>query len=157
MASIKLNEFETSPAIAEVKVSYKRSLRNAIKIVSSKDAFEILYSLFNKDTIEYREEFFLLLINRGNNMLGWIRLSVGGTSGTIADAKIIFAIAIQTNAHSIILSHNHPSGNLNPSKQDIELTERIKNGGKLFDITLSDHIIITPDGSYYSFANEGLL
>ena len=157
MNTIKLNEMETSLELAEVKVVYKRSRRNAIKIINSKDCFEILYSLFNKDTIEYREEFFLLLLNRPQYFLGWIKLSVGGTTGTVVDPKIIFTIALQTNTCSIVLCHNHPSGNLCPSEEDIKLTERIKNGGKLLDIKLLDHLIITPDGSYYSFTDDGLL
>ncbi len=157
MATIKLNEMETSLELAEVKVAYKRSRRDAIKIINSKDCFEILYSLFNKDTIEYREEFFLLLLNRSQQLLGWIKLSIGGTTGTVVDPKIVFTLAVQTNACSIVLCHNHPSGNLLPSKEDIALTERIKKGGELFDIKLLDHLIITPDGSYYSFTDDGLL
>src|ERR1035437_7005597 len=141
MTAIKLSEFKTSLKIAEVKVSYKRSRRNVIKIASSKDAFEILNLLFNKDTIEYREEFFLLLLNRPQHMLGWIKLSAGGTTGTIVDPKIVFVLAVLTNAHSIVLCHNHPSGNLIPSKEDIMLTERIKKGGELLDIKLLDHLI----------------
>lgn len=157
MNTIKLNELEKSLELAEVKVIYKRSRRDAIKIINSKDCFEILYSLFNKDIIEYREEFFLLLINRASNLLGWIKLSIGGTTGTVVDPKIVFTLAVQTNACSIVLCHNHPSGNLCPSQEDITLTERIKNGGKLLDIKLLDHLIITPDGSYYSFTDDGLL
>jgi len=157
MSTIKLSEFETSLELAEVKVVYKRNRRNVIKIVKSKDAFEILYSLFNKDIIEYREEFFLLLINRANYMLGWIKLSIGGTTGTVVDPKIVFTLAVQTNACSIVLCHNHPSGNLSPSNADITLTERIKKIGELLDIKLLDHLIITPDGSYYSFTDDGML
>ena len=114
MNTIKLNEMETSLELAEVKVIYKRSRRDAIKIINSKDCFEIFYSLFNKDIIEYREEFFLLLINRASFMLGWIKLSIGGTPGTVVDPKIVFTLAVQTNACSIVLCHNHPSGNLCP-------------------------------------------
>lgn len=155
--TIKLSEFETSLELAEVKVVYKRRVRSIAKIVNSRDAFEILFLLYNKDIIEYREEFFLLLLNRAHNMLGWIKLGVGGTTGTIVDPKIVFTLAVQTNAHSIVLCHNHPSGNLIPSKHDVSLTERIKAGGKLLDIELLDHLIITPDGSYYSFADYGVL
>lgn len=157
MSVIKLNELETSLELAEVKVVYKRSRRNAIKITSSKDAFEIFNVLYDKDTIEYREEFYLLLVNRANNILGWIKLSVGGTTGTIVDPKIVFALALQTNAYAIVLCHNHPSNNLTPSNEDKKITERIKEGGKLLDIHLLDHLIVSPDGNYFSFADDGIL
>ena len=157
MNAIKLKEFETSLELAEVKVVYKRKRRNVIKITNSKDSFENLFPLFDKDIIEYKEDFYLLLLNRPHCLLGWVKLSSGGTTGTVADPKIIFAIAVQTNAYSIVLCHNHPSNNLSPSNEDKKLTERIKEGGKLLDIHLLDHLIVSPDGNYFSFADEGVL
>jgi DNA repair protein RadC len=153
----RLNHFETSQELAEIKVVYKNRQKNRIKISSSKDAFNVLYPLYDEDTIEYVEQFFLLLLNRANIVLGWVKLSSGGTAGTVVDQKIIFGIALKTNASSIIISHNHPSSNLTPSNQDITLTDRILKSGKLMEIQLIDHLIISPDKRYYSFADEGNL
>jgi DNA repair protein RadC len=152
-----LRQFETSLYLAEIQVSYKTTENNKVKINHSKDAFEILYSLFNKDTIEYLEQFYLLLLNKANKMLGWINLSNGGTTGTIVDVKVIYAIALITNSSSVALCHNHPSGNIQPSEADKNLTKVIYEAGKLLSINLIDHIIISPDKSYYSFADEGIL
>jgi DNA repair protein RadC len=103
----------------------------------------------------------MLLLNRANKVLGIFEVSSGSATGTVADPKLVFAAAIKTNACGIILAHyvkahNHPSGNLQPSQADIDLTRRMKEGGKLLEIQLLDHVILTSEG-YYSFADEGLL
>ena len=85
-----------------------------------------------------------------------VDISLGGTAGTITDSKIIFASAIKSNACGIILVHNHPSGNLNPSQQDLDLTRKIKAGGQLYDIVVLNHLIITNEG-YFSFADDGMM
>ncbi len=90
-------------------------------------------------------------------MLGWIKLSTGGTSGAFVDVKVIFALALRTNSSKILISHNHPSQNLKPSEEDMNLTELINEVGKFFNITLLYHIIIASDETYYSFADEGML
>lgn len=154
---IKINDFEKSPELAEIYVSYKTKRRGFVKITNSQDAFKILYPLFDLNTIEFKEEFFLLLLNRANNILGWFKLSSGGTSGTIVDVKIVFMLALQTNACAVILCHNHPSQNIQPSEADIKLTNRIKEAGKLLDISVLDHLIIASSGTYFTFADEGLL
>jgi DNA repair protein RadC len=154
---IRLKDFEHSPGVAEVKVSYISHPSEKAKVNSSEDAFLLLYPLFNKYTISYQEEFYLLLLNRANRSLGWIRLSAGGTTGTVVDLKILFSIALLTNAHAIILCHNHPSSQLRPSQADISLTKKVKEAGILLDIILFDHLIVTPEGSYFSFSNEGML
>ena len=153
----QLKNFETSLELAEVKVSYKSKQKDKVKVSTSLDAFKILFPLYDNDTIEFQEQFFLLLLNRANSVLGWINLSKGGTAGTVVDPKIIFVLALQTNASSIILSHNHPSGNLNPSQNDINLTKAIKVSGEMLEIKLLDHLIITPSEKFYSFADEGIL
>jgi DNA repair protein RadC len=89
-------------------------------------------------------------------VLGISEISTGGFAGTVADPKVIFSIALKACASSIILSHNHPSGNLKPSQADLNLTRKIKSGGELLDIAVLDHIILTSD-SYFSFADEGIL
>jgi len=96
----------------------------------------------------------ILLLNRANKCLGIFTVSQGGTTSTEVDAKLIFATALKCNAINIILAHNYPSGNLSPSGADTQLTKKLKEGGKLLNIDVLDHIIITEDG-YYSFADEG--
>ncbi len=154
---ILLKNYLTSPELAEVRVSYKTKNKPHYKITKSQDAFEFLFSLFNLDTIEYQEQFYLLLLNRANLVLGWINLSKGGTTGTVVDGKIIFTLALKTNACSIILCHNHPSGNIVPSEADISLTNKISKSGQLIDIKLIDHLIVSNYGGFYSFADDGML
>ena len=153
----RLNHFETSPELAEIKVSYRNPQKPKIRIAGSSEVFDILYPLYDQSLIEYQELFFLLLLNRANSVLGWIKLSSGGTAGTVVDPKMVFAIALQTNASGIILSHNHPSGNIKPSQSDIDLTKNINSAGRLLEIKLLDHIIVSPEKVYYSFADEGIL
>lgn len=138
----------------EIQVSYKFSSTSRNKITSPDKAFEILLHSWNKDTIELQEEFKVLLLNRANVVLGVYPLSKGGVAGTIVDVKLIFAVALKCNASGMILCHNHPSGNLKPSKQDIEITKKIKQCSELFEISLMDHLIISNYG-YYSFSQEG--
>ena len=97
-----------------------------------------------------------MLLNRANRVIGISDISSGGVAGTVADPKVIFVIALKANASSIILTHNHPSGNLNLSQQDISLTNRLKQAGEFLQIDVLDHMIITRDG-YYSFADQGLM
>ena len=106
--------------------------------------------------IEHREYFFILLLNRANKVLGVSTVSMGGMSGTVADPKIIFQTALKVSAASVILCHNHPSGNIKPSESDIRLTQKIKKAGSFLDLPCLDHIILTED-SYFSFADEGML
>ena len=109
------------------------------------------------DSIGHIEEFKLLLMNRSNSVLGIMPVSKGGLSGTVTDVRLIYQGAIKANASGIIVCHNHPSGNLNPSESDTKITQKIKQAGLLMDIQLLDHLILTVDGSYYSFADNGLL
>jgi DNA repair protein RadC len=102
------------------------------------------------------EEFWIILLNRSNKIIKKQRISEGGVSGTVADSKIIFKIAIEQLASGIILAHNHPSGNLKPSIADRNLTQELKNAGTILAIPVLDHIIFTDNG-YFSFADEGLL
>lgn len=124
-----------------------------IKIQSSMDAFEILrHSLSDLG----HEEFHIILLNRANIVIDVKRISVGGTSGTVADGKLIFKEALLQKASGIILAHNHPSGNLKPSDADLQLTRKMVEFGKFIDLLILDHLILT-DNSYFSFADEGLL
>lgn len=105
------------------------------------------------DQIEYREEFVILCLNRANKVQRYSRISSGGTRGTVANPKIIFQIALKSNASSIILAHNHPSGNTKPSESDIRLTKKLKSAGALLDIQVLDHVILVAD-SYRSLSDE---
>ena len=143
--------------LAEIKVAYftKVKFKDMQKITSSRDCEFVLRNIWSPQ-LELREEFYLLLLNRANKVVGWHCISQGGLDSTVADIRIIFSITLKCVATGIIVAHNHPSGNLKPSETDIALTRKIKEAGKLLDITLFDHIILTNEG-YYSFADEGLL
>jgi len=144
--------------VAEIHLSYKSQVKPSLrpKVSSSRDAFNILIERWDTDKLEFVEQFKVMVLNRANKVLGICEVSTGGTTGTVADPKLIFVTAIKANACGIILSHNHPSGNLRPSQADIDLTRKIKEAGKLLEIQLLDHIIATREG-YFSFADEGLL
>ena len=138
--------------ISEIKVSYK-PINNRVKISSSKNVYETLLSIWSEDTIELLEEVKILLLNKANEILGVYHLSKGGVSGAFVDIKLVLSIALKGNASSLIIAHNHPSGNLKPSQNDIALTKKVKDGAKLLDLVLLDHLIITTN-SYYSFSDE---
>ena len=123
------------------------------KVISSKDVFEIM----KRSMLDLpHEEFWLLILNRSNTIVKKELISRGGVAGTVVDTKIIFKAAIENYASSIIVCHNHPSGNLKPSEADIKITKSIKEAGRIMEITLSDHLILTDEG-YYSFADEGII
>lgn len=142
--------------LPELVLSYKTGEEKRFKISSSKDAYKGLKELYDIGLIEYCESAIVVYLNRANNTLGWKMISQGGISGTIMDIKIIYATALQCGASSIIVSHNHPSGNLIPSTADKNITKQIIDAGKILDIKMLDHLIITKDG-YFSFADEGLI
>lgn len=127
--------------------------KKAVKITASKDAFEALYPVFAD--LNY-EEFWILMLNRANIIIGKHLISKGGLAGTIADPKVIFKTALEHNAAYIILAHNHPSGNLKPSHEDISLTKRLAEAGKILDLHVLDHLIFA-NRLYFSFGDEGLI
>ena len=143
--------------ISEIEVVYKTKVKakDRPKITDSRSAFNIIFPLFNADTVELLESFYILLLNKANALLGYRLLSTGGMAGTVVDVRHVFAIALKGNAAGIIMAHNHPSANLQPSQADIDLTRRVRDVGKMLDLTLLDHLIVSPDGTYYSFADEG--
>ncbi len=145
--------------VAEIQLTYRTgfSLSDAPVIRQSFDAFKVLSACWNPDTIGLFEEFKVLLINRANKVLGVINLSSGGMTGTIVDEKLVFAAALKGAATSLILSHNHPSGNLKPSEADLTLTRKLAEAGKILGLPVLDHIILAPEGAYKSFADEGLM
>ncbi len=144
--------------VSEVSISYKNVIPTSqrIKITGSASAFEILRQHWDDNTIELREQFKILLLNRAHKVLGISEISSGGISGTVVDPKLIFATALKANSSGIILAHNHPSGNLKPSHVDLQLTKKLVESGKFLELPIVDHIILTISG-YFSFGDEGLI
>ena len=141
--------------VSEIELTYKSKVNPSDRpqITSSRNSYDVLLNNWS-DQLEWVEEFNILLLNRANRVLGFYNVSKGGQTGTVVDAKVVFAAALKCKAVSLVISHNHPSGNLNPSMADISITKKLVEGGKLLDIKVLDHLIITPYG-YYSFADEG--
>lgn len=124
-----------------------------LKIRNSQDAYEFIFP-FLADAKQ--ERFMVILLNRSNQVIKKVDISLGGVSGTIVDPKIVFHTALEELSSAIVLCHNHPSGNIKPSQADLDITSKICNGAKLFDIAVLDHLIFTND-KFFSFADEGLL
>ena len=143
--------------VSEVELKYKTKFnaQNRPRIKVSQNAYDIFLQMWS-DNIQFVEEFNILLLNRSNHVIGFKNTSKGGIAGTVVDAKVIFSAAILALASNIIIGHNHPSGGLHPSQADIDITQKLKKGGKVLDICVLDHLIVTPHG-YYSFADEGKL
>lgn len=150
--SIRLNE------IAEITLAYRPKIKASQRprVTCSRQVYEILLKFWNQDSLEYTEQFQVMLLSRGNRVLGICTISSGGTSGTVVDPKLVFAAGLKANASSIVLSHNHPSGNLSPSEQDRRLTKGLVEIGRALDLPIVDHIILSPEG-YFSFADGGEL
>lgn len=132
---------------AELKLQY-RSNPDALsdKVRTPEDAYRLVKDLFDPDTISLREEMYLLLFNGSNRCTGWFRVSIGSKTATILDISQVVGVAILGNAHTILLSHNHPSGNPGYSDADLRLTKRILNALHLHGIELMDHLIIFQGG-----------
>jgi DNA repair protein RadC len=146
-------------SLNEIEIRYRRKpiQQEVRRIQNSSDAIALLRQLYDKNRIHYQEESIAIFLNRNNDVLGFQKLSSGGLTGTIVDARILFSIALKTLSSGIILSHNHPSGNLKPSSQDVSLTHRLRKFGNMIDVCLLDHIIVDDTFNYYSFAEEGTL
>ena len=142
--------------IGEVELSYKPKFRSLHKVICSEDAYRYLLSTYREGTICYKEYFKVLFLNQANQIIGYTLISEGGITETCADVRVILQAALLTNSVAIILAHNHPSGNLKPSKQDMEITKQVKDTAQLMRIKVLDHLVLT-DAGYYSFADEGLL
>ncbi|WP_276345633.1 JAB domain-containing protein [Daejeonella sp. JGW-45] len=153
---MKQNQIASFP-VQELQLVYKQKFNpsDRPKITTSEEAYRVLLSTWNLGTIGFIEEFKILLLNRANRVIGCYEVSSGGLCGTIADPRVIFAVALKCCAVGLILAHNHPSGNLVPSNSDLELTSKLKMAGKLLDIIILDHIILSND-FYFSFADEGI-
>ena len=144
--------------VAEIQISYRPAFKAAEQpqITSSDEAYQILLEHWDEGRLEFLDEFKVVLLNRRSRVLGVVNISQGGLSGTIADPKVIFAVALKACASSVILAHNHPSGELSPSEADLVLTKRLVAGGDILGITVHDHLIVSRCG-FYSFGDEGLI
>jgi DNA repair protein RadC len=144
--------------VAEIKVSYQPNFKacERPKIVQSKDAYNVLITNWDQDKLQLCEQCYILLLNRANHVIGMREISSGGFSHTVVDPKMVFSIALKGCASGVILSHSHPSGNLKPSQADLTITRNLVEAGKLLDLQVLDHLIITSNG-YYSFGDEGLI
>jgi DNA repair protein RadC len=140
--------------VSELKIAYipKVKAKDRKKITNSSNLYEA-FKPFYDEYINYKELFFVAYLNKANKLLGIMKISEGGLCATLVDIRIIIQGLVLCNATQIILSHNHPTGNLQPSQADIDITNKIKSGFKFMDIIVLDHIIITEDG-YYSFADN---
>lgn len=141
----------------EIKVSYATSQNycDMQVITSALDAEKVFRNIWSQ-SIELREECYALFLNRANRVLGWYLISIGGSAGTVVDPKIIFSTALICKAQGIIMAHNHPSGNTQPSAADLDLTKKLVEAAKLLEIGFLDHLILTKK-HFYSFADEGLI
>jgi len=161
VTTLKSNNTETgnlfTSNLSEIDILYRNKVKYADmpKITCSTDVENNLRLIWNH-SIDHKEVFYILCLNRANKVLGWAMISSGGVEGTVADPKVIFQVALKANASSIILAHNHPSGNIEPSEADIRLTRNLKQAGELLKISVLDHLILTSE-SYYSFADENMI
>lgn len=144
--------------IPEFTIGYKTKIPSSkrVKVASPEEVFNVCREIFDADQIDWVESFIVIALNRSNRILGFYKVSSGGVSNTIADPKVIFQFALLSNASVLILAHNHPSGNVTPSQSDREMTRRLLEAGKLLDIKILDHMIVTSE-KYYSFLEEGIL
>jgi len=144
--------------VSEIKIRYNpRRIEHPPVATSAAETANILLHFFRKELISVQEQFIVLYLDQSNKVIGAYCLSYGGITGTVADIRLILAVALKAASTQVILAHNHPSGNLYPSTSDKELTKKIKEAGTYMDIKVLDHLIIAPSGAYYSFADEGLL
>jgi DNA repair protein RadC len=151
-----IGEAKAISIVAALELGRRRKeteVKKRDKITTSRDVFDIMKTSMQDLP---HEEFWILLLNRANAVIRKELISRGGVSGTVVDTKIIFKTAVENYACSLIVCHNHPSGNLKPSDADIRITKSIREAGKIMEIPLVDHLIIT-DTEYYSFADEGIL
>jgi len=149
-----MGEVKALTVMAALELGRRRRSAEAVqlvKVTSSKTVAEVFTPLLSDLN---HEEFWVLLLNRANNIIGKHQISKGGLAGTVVDSKVIFKLALDASASSIIMCHNHPSRNHKPRNADLSLTKRIVEAGKVLDISVLDHLIIAGE-LYYSFADEG--
>lgn len=151
-------QFKELLTVAEVSLSYRPVINAGQRpiIKCSAEAYEILIEVWNMDKISLCEQFWMIMLNNRGRVLGVVELSSGGYTGTVADVRMIYGVALKACACSIIVAHNHPSGDLTPSSQDIKMTNQLVAAGKLLDLPLNDHLIVKADG-FRSLADDGYI
>ena len=144
--------------VAEIELIYKTKVKPSLRptIKKSSDCYQVFLQKWDINKIEFVEEFKVMLLNRANKVLGLITISSGTVTACPVEPRHIILAAIEANACSIILAHNHPSGSLKPSPSDLDITKKISDGAKFFDLKVLDHLIITNE-AFMSFSDEGLL
>ena len=143
--------------VAEISVSYRPAVSCKPIVLSSKDAYLLIKPFFLEDTIGVQESFMVMYLNRANRVLGIYHLATGGITGCVGDIRLILSVALKTLATTIIMVHNHPSGNLKPSRADEDVTQKVKVAAALMDIRLADHIILGEGEAFFSFSDEGII
>jgi DNA repair protein RadC len=151
-----IGEAKAITIVSALELGRRRQFSDMLErntITCSRDIYDAMLPLL----IDLKhEEFWILLLNRANHIIGKTLISKGGVAGTVVDSKMVFKPALDVLASGIILVHNHPSGNLKPSQADIDLTQKLAQAGRLLDIIIHDHLIIT-NGNFYSFADMGMI
>ena len=144
---------------SEIEISIKlknKKYSELYQLKEPKDAYKVFKKVFNADTIEWKEEMIMLCLNNAGKLIGFHKLASGGTSSVVTDVKVLAIVALQSTASSVIIAHNHPSGNLTPSNEDKNMTKEVKQGLAFIGIALADHLIVSTEG-FYSFKNDGRL
>lgn len=153
MKDLKIN------LVAELQIKYvpSKAKKPYGAIHTSNDAYQILYPLFNPSTIRLQEQLVVLYLNNAAAVIGYFNCSIGGTDGTCVDIKIILSVALRCMAKSIILAHNHPSAKMVPSLADKKITASLKQAANFHGIELLDHLIVSANKDFYSFADQGII
>ena len=154
---MKSNEFITNVAEISIKYNYKVKAKDRVKAADSNKLAEAFFSMFDKSCIEVQETAYCAILDRNCAIIGIIKIGEGNGGSTVMNMDKAFQAAILCNGYCIALCHNHPSGNLNPSNDDKRVTNQFKQASICLGKRLIDHIIISPDGDFFSFNNEGLL
>ncbi len=153
-----IKQTSTPGRVPQIRLSYKGKVKPSElpKISNSMDAYRTFMANWDLGRIELQEQFKALLLNRNNRVLGYHTVCTGGIEGTVVDLKLLFATALKAKASTLIVAHNHPSGNLKASEEDLALTRKLTAAGKFLGLPVLDHLIVTKEG-YHSFADEGEL
>ena len=155
---INLKDLERSPRLAEIRAVYKSRTKVETRknLREPSDAAAYLRAIWNQRTIELTEDFVVLCLNNSHQVIGWVKVACGTFASCPVEPRVIFAIALQTASAALVLAHNHPSGDLTPSPDDKALTGRLVEAGRLLNIRILDHVILSKEGSF-SFSESGLL
>ena len=155
---VELKQFERSPKLAEIRAVYKSRTRagTRMKVHQPEDATAYLRAIWNPATLELTEDFVVLCLNAAHQVIGWVKVSSGGFASSVVEPRVIFAIALQTASAALVLAHNHPSGETAPSENDKQVTRALVEAGRLLNIAVLDHVILTKE-SAFSFREHGLM